>query len=138
MGPKRVEVFIVIWLCTACNWLLKLEYEYRDMRKDVFIDGHKWPNVVEDQINFLQKIEELKPYIVEFEENDIIKPKVYPADCAIGRNNQQLVIIITHNEYTFLANNEIQKVWTQKDDTFLRPKGQRQDIMVSEFIFSYG
>lgn len=54
-------------------------------------------------------MEELKPYIVEFEENNAIKPKVYPADYAIGENNWQPVIIITCDEYTFSANNGIRK-----------------------------
>ena len=54
---------------TARNWLRKLGYEYKDVRKDVFVDGHERSDVVEDRKNFLQKMEELKPYIVEFEEN---------------------------------------------------------------------
>ena len=57
------------------------------MRKDVFVNGHEQSDVVEDRVNFLQEIEELKPYIVEFDENGAIKPKVYSADCAMGRNN---------------------------------------------------
>ena len=83
-------------------------------------------------------MEELKPYIVEFDKNGAMKPKVYSADCAIGGNNRQPVIIITHDKCTFSANNGIQKAWTQKGVTFLRPKDRGQGIMVSKFILSYG
>ena len=57
------------------------------MCKNVFVDGHEWSNVVENCKNFLQKIEELKPYIVEFEENGVIKPKIYLSDYAIEGND---------------------------------------------------
>ena len=107
ISPKGEAIPIVIRSCTARNWLRKLGYEYKNVRKDVFIDGHGQLDIVKDQINFLQKMEELKPYIVEFEENNVIKPKVYPANCTVGGNNRQLVIVITHNKCTFLANNEI-------------------------------
>lgn len=40
---------------------------------------------IKDQINFLQKMEELKLYLIEFDENGIIKAKVYLADCAIRK-----------------------------------------------------
>lgn len=57
-------------------------------------------------------MEEFNPYIIKFEENGIIKPKVYPLDCAMGGKNWQPVIIIINDEYIFFANNKIQKVWT--------------------------
>lgn len=53
----------------------------------MFIDGHERPDVVKDCKVFLEKIEPLKHYIVEFDENGAIKPKVYPLDCAVGGNN---------------------------------------------------
>ncbi len=43
---------------------------------------------MKDQKNFLQKIEKLKPYIVEVNQNSTIKPKIYLADCTIEETNQ--------------------------------------------------
>lgn len=54
-------------------------------------------------------MKELKPYIVEFDKNGVIKPKAYPQDCAIGSHHWQPIMVITHNEYTFSANDGIQK-----------------------------
>ena len=138
MSPEGVEIPIVIRSRTARNWLRKLGYEYKDVRKDVFVDGHERSDVVEDRKNFLQKMEELKPYIVEFEENGTMKPKIYPSDCAVGGNDRRPIIVITHDECTFSANDGIRRAWTRKGDTFLRPKGRGQGIMASEFLLPYG
>ena len=77
------------------------------MRKDVFIDGHERSDVVGDRKNFLRKMEELKPYMVEFEENSAMKDKIYPSDYAVHSNNYRPIIVITHDECTFSANDEI-------------------------------
>lgn len=58
---------------------------------------------------FQQKIKKLKFYIVEFEENGVIKPKIYLVDYVVGGNNWQQVVIITNNKCTFSANDKIRK-----------------------------
>lgn len=80
------------------------------MRENIFVDRHEQSDVIEDWKNFPYKIEELKPYIVKFDENGAIKPKIYSEDCTIGGNNWRLVIVITHNKCTFSVNNRIQNV----------------------------
>lgn len=103
----------------------------------MFIDGHEQSNVVEDCKRFLTKMEELKSYIVEFEENGTIKPKIYPHDCAIEGEECRPIIVITHDECTFSANDGIRKAWTRERDSWLRLKGQGQGIMVLEFILPF-
>ena len=106
VNPQRVETPTVIRLRTAQTWLRKLGYLYKDIRKDVFVDGYEQSKVVENRANFLKQMEEFKPYIVEFYDGTI-KPKVYPFDCAIEDENRQPIIIITHDECTFFANNGV-------------------------------
>lgn len=127
----------MICLCIAQRWLYKLGHKYKDVHKDVFINRHKQPDVIEDCKVFLEKLEELKPYMVEFNKNDIMKTKVYLSNCIIRGNNRQPIIIITHNEYIFSANNRIWKAWAWKSDTFLHLKDWDQGIIVSKFIFLY-
>lgn len=102
-----METPIVIRLCIAQRWLCKLGYEYKDLRKEVFVDGHERSDIVEDRKNFLKKMEELKPYMVTFEENGTMKPKIYPPDCAVGGDNRRPIIVITHDECTFSANDGV-------------------------------
>lgn len=68
-----MKTSIIIYLCTAWRWLCNLGYECKDERKDVFVDKHKRTDVVEDRKNFLKKIERLKPYMMEFYENSVIR-----------------------------------------------------------------
>lgn len=91
----------------------------------MFINRYKRLDVIEDYKVFLEKMKELKFYIVEFNKNDIMKSKVYFLDYAIRDNNWQPIIIIIHNKCTFFANNRIWKAWAQKSDTFLYPKSWR-------------
>ena len=48
VSPEREEIPIVIRLRTACNWLRKLEYEYKNVHKDIFVDGHERSDIVKD------------------------------------------------------------------------------------------
>lgn len=46
----------------------------------------------------------LLPYFVEFSEDRSILPKVYPEDCTVGGPKKRRIIMITHDESTFSAN----------------------------------
>lgn len=122
VNPKGIETPVVICSCTVQTWLRKLGFVYKKMCKDVFIDSYEWPDVMEDQNCFLIKIEELKPYMVEFNENGTMKVKDYLVDCAVRGEECRTIIIITHDECTFSRNDGVQKAWTWEGDTFLRPK----------------
>lgn len=87
VNPEGMEVPIEIRSRTARSWLNKLGYEYKNVRKDVFIDEHERPDVMEDRATFLKVMEDLKPYMIEFKDNRTMKPKVYPDDCAITSPN---------------------------------------------------
>ncbi len=108
------------------------------MSKNVFVDENEQSDVVEDRKNFFKKMEEFKPYRVEFKEDCIMKPKVYLSDCEVGGNNRRPNIIITYDEFTFSANDGVRRALTQKKDTFLQSKGRGQGIGTSEFFLPYG
>lgn len=97
VDSEGVDTPIVSCSRTAQRWLCKLGYEYKDVHKDVFINRYEQPNIVEDCRVFLNKIKELKPYIVEFDKNGAIKLKTYSSDCAIKGNYQQSIIVIIYN-----------------------------------------
>lgn len=66
-------------------------------------------NIVEDHLNILKEMKELKLYIVEYNKNGTIKLKTYFPDCTIDGENKQLIIMITHDKYSFFANNSLKK-----------------------------
>ena len=106
-NTQGIETQVTICLHTAQRWLGKLDYEYKNVRKNVFIDGHERSDVIEDCNNFLKKMKELKPYMVEFEEDSAMKAKTYPSNCKVRGPNQSPIVVITHDECTFSANNSI-------------------------------
>ena len=79
------------------------------MKKDVFVHGHERPDVVEDRERFLKTMKELERYLVEFEEDGIMKAKNHPSDCKIGSNERRPIIVITYDECTFSSNDGICK-----------------------------
>ena len=107
VNPEGIKTPVVIRACTAQTWLRKLRFVYKEVRKNVFIDGHERPDVVEDRNRFLTKMEELKPYMVEFNKDGAMKAKDYPVDCAVGGEERRPIIVITHDECTFSANDGI-------------------------------
>ena len=38
-----------------------------------------------------------------------MKAKDYPVHCIVGGEERRLIIVITHNEYTFFANDGVRK-----------------------------
>ena len=116
VNPEGIQTPIEIKSQTARKWLHKLVLECKDIKKDVFVDEHERPDVVEDRQNFLRIMKDLEPYLVEFEEDGSMKTKNYPNDCAVGGNIRRPVIVITHDEYTFSANDRIRRAWTRVGD----------------------
>lgn len=112
VNPQKIETLITIRLWSARTWLRKLGYVYKDVGKDMFIDKHEQSDVVEDCLNFLKKIEELKPYIVQFNKDGIMKPKACPPNCVVKSENKLPIIVITQDECTFSTNDGIKKAWT--------------------------
>lgn len=77
------------------------------MHKDILIDEHKGSDIIKACKKFLLNREKLKLYIVEFEENSVIKNKIYLSDYIIHNNNYCLIIVTTHDEYIFSVNDRI-------------------------------
>lgn len=78
--------------------------------KKRFDKGHERPDVVENREKFLNTMKDLEPYLVTFEKDRLMKTKKYLDNCAIGRDVRCLVIVITHHECMFSANDRIRKV----------------------------
>lgn len=85
----------------------------------MFIDGYESSNLVEDQNNFLTRMEDIKLYIVQFEESDTMETRIYLSDFAVKSDDRRLIILITNTEYTFFTSNGIRRAWTKIEDPFL-------------------
>lgn len=54
-------------------------------------------------------MKDLEPYLVEFEEDGLMKTKNYLDNCVVGGDILRPIIVITHDKCTFSANDRIQK-----------------------------
>lgn len=77
----------MIYLRIAQRWLDKLEYEYKNIHKDIFINKYEQLDINKDCKVFIKKMKELKSYIMEFNKNDAMKLKIYPSNCIVKGNN---------------------------------------------------
>ncbi len=72
---------------TARRWQHKLGLKYKDVKKEVFVDGHERPDVLKDREQFLKTMKELELYLIEFGEDGTMKAKNYPSNCKVGVKN---------------------------------------------------
>lgn len=103
----------------------------------MFIDRYKQSNLIKNCCNFLKKIKKLKLLIIKFNQDKIIKPKVYYFNYIVRKENSQSVIINIYNKYIFSTNDRVWRAWTKEKDIFLQFKEQKQEIMILEFFFDY-
>ena len=112
-------------------------FTWGDIKKGIFLDGHEREDVVEYRKIFVDTMHALLPYMVEFHVNGTIKPKEYPEDCRVGGPGRRPVILITHDESIFSANDGRHQTWIKENGTYLRPKGKGKGIMVSDFLLPW-
>lgn len=80
---------------------------HKNVYKNIFINKYKYVAFIKNCKKIFKKQNKFKPDIVNFKKNDIIKSKIYLANCAIKKNKWQSDIIITDNKYIFSINNRI-------------------------------
>ena len=73
------------------------------------MDKYKGHDIIKDYINFLKKMEELKQFLVEFNEDNSVRSKIYLSKCIIRSKDFWLFIIITYDKCTFSINNRISR-----------------------------
>jgi hypothetical protein len=63
-----------------------------------------------------------------------IKNKDYPPGCFPGSSIRRPIVMLTHDESTFQANDGRKYAWMREDENDIRPKGKGRGIMVSDFL----
>lgn len=114
---------------TARRWLRRMGLEYDTVKKDVFVDGHERADVVEyRQKVFIPRWREFEKRLVIFDEDGNWKP---PSSLLPG---EKPLVLCTHDESTFNANDGKRAIWMEKGKPPIRPKGRGKGIMVSGFL----
>ncbi|RPB20084.1 hypothetical protein L211DRAFT_870918 [Terfezia boudieri ATCC MYA-4762] len=127
------------WNCsiserTARIWLNKLGFQWKDVQKGVYVDGHERDDVIAYRQNiFLPQMDEIysSGSLRQWDEDG----KVIPICLPLGEKEK---ILITHDESTFNANDGKWQMWIKDNAYPLRKKGRGKGIMVSEFMTPRG
>lgn len=118
---------------TARRWLKKLGLSFDTVSKNVYIDGHEREDVVKyRQEEFLPLWASLERRMVVFSEDGTwTRPSGLEEE-------EKAVVLVTHDESIFSANDGKRRIWKEKGKSPLRPKGKGKGIMVSEFLIPVG
>ena len=110
---------------TARRWLKKMGFDYRRIQKGVYIDGHEREDVREYRDNvFVPQWSELSTRFVKFQEDGTWEKPQLP-------DGIKPLVLVTHDESTFNANDGRRSCWMENGKQPIRPKGQGKGIMVS-------
>jgi hypothetical protein len=113
---------------TARRWMKKMGFVYNTVKKGVYIDGHEREDVVNyRQSTFIPLWRKYEHRFVIFKEDGSWRlPQLLPGEVP--------VVLVTHDESTFNANDGKRRVWMKKDAPPLRKKERGKGIMVSGFL----
>ena len=114
---------------TARRWLEKLGFSWGKVQKGVYVDGHERSDVVcYRQEVFLPAFERIRPFLVTWDENGQM---IMPQNLPLG---QKPLVLVTHDESTFNANDGKRQLWMKDGKQPLRPKARGKGLMVSDFL----
>ena len=117
---------------TARAWLLKLGWNWKEVKKGVYQDGHERADGKSYRQNiFLPRMESLQPKMIEWDQDLNMIEKSYE----IG---SRPLVFITHDECTFNSNDGRKKIWIHEDHAPICKKGRGQGLHVSDFLTPVG
>ncbi|CAG8838364.1 31373_t:CDS:2, partial [Gigaspora margarita] len=102
---------------TYQTYMHALGYKYNKRNKDVYYDGHKWPDVVLYRKRWLERMFKYKKNMKDFTGN-MLEVIVEPE---LEYGKKKLVQVI-HDEYHFYTNDKQCRIWTREDENILRSK----------------
>lgn len=124
----RLPISLTTW--TAINWLHWLCYNYQDIKKGIYKDGHDRKDIVEYQQSiFLPTLATLQSSFKEWVLDD---NRVFTITCP--EFDGRLQVAVTYDECTFNANDCQHQHWTEKDEMPLKSKSREKSIMISNFL----
>jgi len=116
---------------SARAWLLKLGWNWKEVKKGVYKDGHEREDVKEyrDQV-FLPRMQALQTTMIEWDGDLQQVPKNYASN--------KPTVFITHDECTFDSNEGRKRIWIHNNTVPIRKKDRGQGLHVSDYLTPIG
>ena len=117
-------------MATLARYMATWGYSYRKQGKDVYYDGHERQDVVAYRYDWACRMVALRRRMETYDIDDVTIV-VPPVDAPTAEYKR--LVMVTHDECTFYANDGKNVLWLRDDETVLRNKNPGRSIMVSEF-----
>ncbi|KAG2210685.1 hypothetical protein INT45_003996 [Circinella minor] len=127
--PEELRIPGTISHTTLWRFMHEWGYVYRKNNKDIYYDGHDRADVVKYRQAWAKRMMQYRERMETYK-SDAVETVIEPALLASA---QKKLVLVTHNESTFYANDGKQTLWLQEGETVLRNKSPGQSIMISEF-----
>ena len=115
---------------TVSKYLKLWGFDYKSTGKDfMYIDGHERQDVKEYRLQWARQMMEWKKRMEFYpygNEEEVVQPTL--------REEEKKVVLVTHDESTFYANDGKKTRWQLPTESAILPKGQGKSVMVSEFM----
>ncbi|KAG2109983.1 uncharacterized protein F5147DRAFT_772825 [Suillus discolor] len=129
LGSKKTGIS----LATAQRWMHKLDWRYGKKQNGMYIDGHEQEDVVKYRKEFLQRWKEYEKRMVMYDNdgNVLTSPSGFP----VAQGSCFRLILVTHNESTFYANDQWKNRWNHSSDKATpEQKGEGPSLMISDMV----
>jgi len=118
---------------TAQRWLHCLSWRYGRKRNGMYVDGHERDDVVHYRADFVARWKEYEKRMVIFDNDGNISST--PTGFPVPQGPCFRLILVTHDESTFYANDRRKTQWIPSSHTAVpEPKGEGASLMVSDFL----
>ncbi|TDL26508.1 hypothetical protein BD410DRAFT_881969 [Rickenella mellea] len=120
-----------ISLRTAQRWMKKMSWRWKKAGNGMYRDGHDRDDVVKYREGFIQRMASYSKRMVTYDKDGNIASNPTDVDIAAGKHP---LILVTHDESTFYANDRRKTKWEHADSMRPEPKGEGASLMVSDFL----
>jgi len=128
LGKRQTNISVR----TAWCWLRRLDWRYQKKKMVMYLDGHEREDVVTYRKAFLERWAEYEKWMVTYDKDGLVNTS--PTGFAVPGGCFRLVLV-THNESTFYANDRCKTRWTHASETPTpERKGEGTSLMVSDFL----
>ena len=83
---------------------LKFQIILIGIKRKLSIDSLEISDVIENKVEILKIMKNLKSYLIELKENTTIKPYIHHKTCQVEREDCKPIIYFTDNKFIFAAN----------------------------------
>jgi len=99
---------------TAHRWLKKLNWRYGRKKNGMYIDGHEREDVVEYRNQFIKRWREYEKRMVTYDNNGNVDS--IPSGFPVPQGHRFRLILVTHDESTFYANDRRKTKWSHASE----------------------